>query len=196
VIRWLRARPITSFLVLAFGISYLIGFPGLMAYSAWAPPQPRVLQTYFSRVLVVWGPGLAAILLTWIAQGSEGVIGLLSRLVPHRSDLPWAMWIFLAGATSSGLALGLAGVSVDELSGAIRSAGVLLLGHFVLQVVIVSAGEELGWRGWLLPRLSERGTRLRATLITAACWGSGTDLYSCPALRLPHSSCSRCSGCL
>src|SRR5205085_4537504 len=30
---------------------------------------------------------------------------------------------------------------------------------------------ELGWRGWLLPALAGRMTRLRATVVVAAIWG-------------------------
>lgn len=180
--RWFGEHPIAGFLLLTFGISYLIGFPALITYTAWAPPQPRVLRTYASRVLVVYGPGLAAILLSLLAQGRPGATDLVRRLVPRRRDLPWAVWIVLAGAVSSGLALARAGVSFGELVGAIRSAGLLLLTHCVLQILIVSIGEELGWRGWLLPRLLERFTRLRATLLTAAAWG----LWHGPLLLSPQ----------
>lgn len=182
--RWFGEHPIAGFLLLTFGISYLIGFPALITYTAWAPPQPRVLRTYASRVLVVYGPGLAAILLSLLAQGRPGATDLVRRLVPRRRDLPWAVWIVLAGAVSSGLALARAGVSFGELVGAIRSAGLLLLTHCVLQILIVSIGEELGWRGWLLPRLLERFTRLRATLLTAAAWG----LWHGPLLLSPRTT--------
>lgn len=47
-----------------------------MAHAAWAPPQPRVLQTYVSRLLVVQGPGIAALLLTMLTRGRPGVMGL------------------------------------------------------------------------------------------------------------------------
>jgi membrane protease YdiL (CAAX protease family) len=182
VSRWLRDRPIAGFLLLAFGLSYLVGFPTLIGYTAWAPPQPRVLRTYASRVLVVYGPGLAAILLSLLARGRTGAADLIRRLVPHPSDLRWGPWIVVAGALSSALALAFAGVSWGQLTGSIRSAGFLLLTHFILQVVVVSIGEELGWRGWLLPRLLERHNRLRATCLTAAAWGlwHGPLLLSSP----------------
>lgn len=180
--RWLADRPVAAYLLLGFGISYLIGFPALMAYSAWAPPQPRVLQTYVSRLLVVQGPGIAALLLTMLTRGRPGVMGLVARLVPRRADLPWAVGILLAGVISSGVAFALAGVALGHLASTVRSAGVLLAAHFFLQFVIVSIGEELGWRGWLLPRLLERHSRLRATLLTAAAWGlwHGPLLLSSP----------------
>ena len=124
-----------------------------------------------SRLVVVYGPGIAAMLLTMLASGRLGAMGLVRRLVPRRSDLPLAAGILLVGVISSGVAFAIAGISLSRLASAISSTGVLLVTHFILQILIVSIGEELGWRGWLLPRLLERQTPLRATLLTAAAWG-------------------------
>jgi membrane protease YdiL (CAAX protease family) len=73
-------------------------------------------------------------------------------------------------------------VPVSQVSNAVSSASVLLFAHFVLQILIVSVGEELGWRGWLLPRLLESHTRLVATLLTATAWSfwHGPLLLSSP----------------
>ena len=169
--RWLRKHPIPGFLLLTFAVSYLIGAPLLMAYLAWAPSQPTILRTYFSRVLVVYGPGFAALFMTFACDGRGGVVLLLKRLIPHVSDLPWGLLIFLVGFGSAACALKSAGASTAQFTEAIGSAGGVLIGHFVLQILIIAVGEELGWRGWLLPRLLERVSRLRAALIVGAAWG-------------------------
>lgn len=147
MIHWLRAYPIVGFLVLTFVISYLIGMPALFAYSAWAPDQPPVLRTYLSRTLVVYGPGLAAILMVAIAHGHKGTAALLRRLIPGPGDLPWALVIVLIGVATSGLALAHAGVSTAQFTAAIGSAGGLLAVHFLLQILIVSIGEECNYNG-------------------------------------------------
>jgi uncharacterized protein len=169
--RWLRTHPIPGFLLLTFAVSYLIGTPLLMAYPAWAPAQPTILRTYLSRVVVVYGPGVAALLMTFALHGRGGVVRLLKRLIPRVSDIPWALLILVAGFGSAALALKSVGASTAQFAEAIGSARGLLVGHFVLQILIVSIGEELGWRGWLLPRVLERVSRLRATLVVAAVWG-------------------------
>jgi membrane protease YdiL (CAAX protease family) len=168
--RWLRGHPISGFLLLTFVASYLIGTPILMAYSAWAPAQPPMLRTYFSRTLIVYGPGVASLLMTFIFCGREGILILLKRLMPRASDMPWALLILLVGFGGAAIALKGAGASTSQLEEAIRTAGGLLIGHFALQVLIISIGEELGWRGWLLPRLLERATRLRATIFVGVAW--------------------------
>lgn len=168
---WLRQHPVIGFVLLAYGISYLIGIPVLFAVSAWAPGASQPLDTYLSRVLVVYGPGLAALLLAWITRGGEGCFKLIARLLPKWAELPWAMGILIVGGLSSSFALLLTGVELRELLSVVRANAMLLLIHFVLQILIVSVGEELGWRGWLLPRLLERTDRLRATLLLALLWG-------------------------
>jgi membrane protease YdiL (CAAX protease family) len=75
------------------------------------------------------------------------------------------------GALASASAALLAGVELDTLRRMLESNAALLLAHFVLQVGIVATGEELGWRGWLLPILLKRTSRLRAALAVAGVWG-------------------------
>lgn len=171
VTRWFRKHPIAGFLLLAFAITYLIGVPVAMAGWAWAPTEPLVLRNYLPRVLVVYGPGLAAILMASMTYGRTGAAALLRRLVPRPSDLAWALVVMLVGAVSSGLALANAGVPAAHFAQAIDAAGTLLAWHFALQMLVVAAGEEMGWRGWLLPRLLERTSRLRAAVIVGAVWG-------------------------
>lgn len=169
--RWFGKHPIAGFLLLTFAISYLVGLPFAMAYLAWAPAEPLLLRTYLPRVLVTYGPGLAAILMASITYGRTGAAALLRRLVPRPADVPWVLAIVLIGAISCFLALANAGVPVAHFAEAIDSAGALLVGHCVLQILVVAVGEEIGWRGWLLPRLLERTSRLRATVIVGAVWG-------------------------
>lgn len=168
---WLREHPVAGFVLLAFGISYLLGLPVLLVFSGWFPFASPLLQTYLPRILVVYGPGLAALILTRLAVGGPGIPLLLRRLLPARPDLPWALAILGLGAGSSTAALLFSGVEAAVVLSVLRANGALLLAHLALQILIVAVGEELGWRGWLLPRLLERTTRLRATLLTAGLWG-------------------------
>ena len=164
--RW----PLACFIVLAFSMSYLIGGPVLMALSMMIPSDYPLLRTYGARLLVVWGPGLAAIALAWNRTGRAGVVELLCRLAPAKSDLPWVALVLAASALTSTAALLFAGVEAREVVAVLQTGACLLLAHFLLQLVLVAAGEELGWRGWLLPQLSLTKSRLVATLLTATVW--------------------------
>ena len=158
-------------MLLAFGISYLVGGPALLAGASLIPARAALLHTYAPRILVVFGPGLAALVLAHLSQRDGGAAGLLRRLVPSWTDVAWAAGALLGGASASTAALCVAGVSLQEIGRAVSAHGGLLVAHGALQLGIVATGEELGWRGWLLPRLAERTNRLQATLVTAGLWG-------------------------
>lgn len=165
---WLATHQVAGFVLLAFGISYLIGLPMLLmalsVVTSWG-----MLESYVPRILVVFGPGIAALILAHSAR-RDGVTRLLRSLLPIRADLAWVVGILVTSAITSALALQITGVSSADALRNLRAHGHLLLAHFALQLFVVAIGEELGWRGWLLPALAERATRLRATLVTAAIW--------------------------
>jgi len=53
---------------------------------------------------------------------------------------------------------------------ALRQGGVLLLVAFLFQSLIRMYGEEFGWRGYLLPELTARWGRVRATAAVGVVW--------------------------
>ena len=176
--RWLRAHPVAGFMLLAFGISYLVGFPLLMIGSGLLPTRWSLAHAYLPRVGVTYGPAIAALVLAWLTRAPDTPRGLLRRALPRWRDLPLALAILLVGAATSSAALLAAGVAPGELSAAVLGHGGTLAAHLALQLAIVALGEEIGWRGWLLPTLAARTTRLRATLGVGAIWG----LWHAPAL--------------
>jgi len=67
-------------------------------------------------------------------------------------------------------AYALAGWRPDALAASLREAWPLLSIHVPLQILIIGLGEELGWRGWLLPSLTARYGLSGATLFTGIIW--------------------------
>lgn len=176
--RRLRAHPVAGFVLLAFAISYLVGMPLLMVGSGLLPTRWSLAHAYLPRVGVTWGPALAALVLARVTRAPDTGRGLLRGFVPWRRDVPLAIGIVLAGAATSAAALVAAGVARADLLAAVREHGALLAAHLALQLAVVALGEELGWRGWLLPVLAARTTRVRAALGVGAIWG----LWHAPAL--------------
>lgn len=168
--RWLRTHPVAGFVVLAFGISYLIGGPVLMLGSGMIPQHAPLLRAYAPRVFVVYGPALAALIMAGFTSAG-GAMALLRRWRPSRLDAWMASGIFVAACAIAAVALWAGGNSVSELWRVVRVNGWILFAHFALQFAVVATGEELGWRGWLLPQLMSRMSRLRAALGTGVIWG-------------------------
>jgi uncharacterized protein len=164
------ARPrgqIAAFFVLTFAISWgvalvIVVFPALVErlfgeLSAFHP----------LFVLAVWGPTLAALLLTWRHERADGIRRLAVMLLRWRFGFQW--WSFLlVGIPFIGMILATALGAQPAIE--ITSPGMLLA---VLLILLVTGplGEELGWRGFVLPRLLDRATPLAASLVIGAAWG-------------------------
>ena len=75
------------------------------------------------------------------------------------------------------------GVTADQLTFVVvlQAATGVLLGPILN--FIPCLGEELGWRAFLLPMLSERFSRPKATLLTGLIWG----LWHAPMIALGHN---------
>ena len=149
-------HEVALYLVLAYVISW----------SIW----PLVLLNPKSSPLVPFGPGLAAVLVALMAGGRHELSGLLRQLLRWRVKARWygiALGVpFAICAAALGGAL-IAGANVPrwEPSDVLQVAGSLLV-----TMVIVGVFEELGWRGFLLPRLQRDRDALRAALLVGLAW--------------------------
>ena len=150
-------RAIAAFLVLVFPLSWyswLLGFADDPGNSGINP-------------LGV----LAAALLVAAAGGWKGFTGWLRGILRVR-----ASWRVYATALLLPAALAAASVAVAVALGSEFPAGEALArwkevpDAFLFILLFVALGEEPGWRGWLLPRLQERMTPLKAALAVAPVW--------------------------
>lgn len=124
--------------------------------------------------LVVYAPSLVAIAVTFLRRGRAGLADLFRSLLRVR-----ARWTWIAIALLGYPALWLA-VSLVEAAGGGRLAGFdfqpwlvalpLVLLHGQLLTDPGALGEELGWRGFALPRLLELIDARTAALILGVVW--------------------------
>ena len=123
-------------------------------------------------VVMVFIPALLSISLTAVSEGRAGVRSLLGKLAHWRISLKWVVialaLAFVIRLTMSLIALGLGIISTVQL----RPGGPAQ--YVILAVIffIFAIPEELGWRGYALPKLLERYSPLAAGLIVGALWGS------------------------
>ena len=78
-------RPITSFVLLSFAISWVIWLPTLLAYRGVLTVTPSVWLHYAGAS----GPISAALLVEWVSRGRPGVGELLARLGQWRFGAGW-----------------------------------------------------------------------------------------------------------
>jgi membrane protease YdiL (CAAX protease family) len=117
-----------------------------------------------------FGPGvsLAAVIVVALTEGRRGVGALLRQLTRWRVGWRWyavALGLPLAAtllAVAANVRLGAPAPAAAQLAG--WPSAVLL---FPLYFLLFGAAEELGWRGYALPRLQRRHGALVATLLLA-----------------------------
>ena len=161
-------RGILLFLVLSLGFSICYWLQNLY----WPKGSlPSVIEWILWGVFRDFGPAIAAVITIAWEHGRTGLKELAGSLVRWR--VSWRMYILaLLGA----VALNAIGASVAFLLfnvpfsiGQLQPGRMALL-FFVLAIVDGPLGEEIGWRGYLLPRLLERTTAVRASFLIGFIW--------------------------
>jgi membrane protease YdiL (CAAX protease family) len=144
--------------------------------------------------LGVVAPGLVALVLTALLQGRDGVLSLLDGI--RRWNVAPRFYLFAAGYMVA-IKLG-AAVVHRWWAGAWPAVGetpLILLLLATIPSTVVQAGEEVGWRGYALPRLAARVGLGGATIVLGIVWatwhlplflipGSGSDGQSFPLYLL------------
>ncbi|MBU8536617.1 CPBP family intramembrane glutamic endopeptidase [Falsiroseomonas tokyonensis] len=182
----LQRNPTLAFFTITFGISWglaaifwILSSLGLEFLNG---DQPGL----FARglfLLAVWGPNFSAVLVTWRIGGRDGLRDLFSRLSPRRAGAGWwtiAVVLPIALlAISVLLAKPFADVGFARLA---PDSWTVLLTFLGLSLIGGPLGEELGWRGFALPRMAKRMTPLAATLLIGLAWGA----WHLPVLVVPQ----------
>lgn len=131
--------------------------------------QPPISQGVF--LLGVFIPGILALALTFRAQGEPGVRRILSRAVNIHVD--WRWYLFAIGYVPAVkmFAAAMHRVLTGEWPTFGHESIVLMLAALVVSTW-VQAGEEIGWRGYALPRMSRRLRVGPASVILGIIWAS------------------------
>lgn len=165
----LTARPRLAFITLSF----------LLAWSIWIPAGLWAHKLFLPAVLVgAWTPTFAAVLLTAVSDGAAGVRHYLSGLLKWRVGLRWWLVTLFSIAAISYVAIGiyvLMGGAVPPLNlpkGVSHSAWPLVAA--IAFVINIFAGgplaEDVGWRGYFLPKLRESMPAFDASLLVGVVW--------------------------
>ncbi len=156
---FLQCNPIIPFVILVF----LLPTPILLLLFVNLPLEPILI--YAS-----WTPNMAAFLvLGLILREKGGIKQLLSGWGKWRVEVKWYL-ISFSPMFIAFVAAGIYFMLGGKLSSPVQPLGFTLLISFILSIVTGATGEELGWRGFLLPRLQERFNALISTLIVGLIW--------------------------
>jgi membrane protease YdiL (CAAX protease family) len=169
----MRRYPLFFFFFMSYAFSWIITIPYVL--SVWGILAGDYSIAYIIKPFV--GPMLAAIIMTGITEGKSGLLRLKDRLKQRNAGWRWYMFILL-------------GIPMMILIGIIIQPGllasfqglapVLLVtypAYFFIVFFGVALPEEIGWRGFALPRMQPRYGPLWGTLLLGVLWAFWHLLY-------------------
>jgi uncharacterized protein len=172
--RQMKKYSLFIFFILTFALTWSMWVPAVWikaegSASLLGPDSP-VGQ------LARWAPGIAAIILTAIITRKKGVGELFRPLKAWRVNVGWYLFALLFQPVLFIVARWIDSLfgNTYEIISPLSSVDAPIA--FVVPVVIITAipgafMEELGWRGFALPRLQNKNNALFASIILGLIWG-------------------------
>ncbi len=131
-------------------------------------------------ILLGWGFIFASLIMTGLTLGREGVIALLKRFLIWRVGWKWYLAPFLLApaliiggvylnAALNGVPPDFSTVMAYKIFGKSAYLPFFILPFFMVD--FIANGEEMGWRGYVLPRLQAKHSALTSALILGVIWG-------------------------
>jgi len=168
--RWVQNRSLFLFFLLAYLISWGVEIP--LALQAQGVTHSKL--PFSVHYLAGYGPMLAALIMTGLVEGGEGLRNLFGRMLKWRLKPVW--WLAAISPLVIYLLLGaIIGLvqrqTVDfRLLGQVDFLPGLGLAALPLWILTFGIGEETGWRGYALPRLQNGRSALAATFVLWIFW--------------------------
>jgi membrane protease YdiL (CAAX protease family) len=163
--QWMSQHPLFSYFFLAYAISWILFIPYVLA--EWGYLQGNYTLFY---ILHVFGPALAALLMTSVSEGKAGLGILRQSLKQWRA--PWQWYLFILLGIPALVMLGII-IQPGALQGYKGFTTSLLAGYPISVIAVffgVGLGEEPGWRGFALPRMQKQYGSLMGTLLLGVLW--------------------------
>jgi membrane protease YdiL (CAAX protease family) len=167
-----RRRALVAYFVLTYLISWAIELPLALSYQ-------RVIHIrvpFALHYLASFGPLLAAVIVTLAQDGWVGVRGLFSGPGRRRVERVYLLFAVVAPVVLFALVVAVSGI-VQGAWPDLRSLGqpdylpeIGILPTLGLWLLTFGLGEEVGWRGFALPRLQVERPALSASLLLGALW--------------------------
>jgi membrane protease YdiL (CAAX protease family) len=160
-----KRHSLITFFFLTYALTWILWLP-LVFLRDTIPAAPALVLVLLGSLI----PSTLAIVLTAIVFGRRSLGTLLSRLLIWRVNPLWYVMLMLGPLTLAG---GMVALNAF-VGGPAINVGVALLTVMITLVFFIfpgsALGEEIGWRGYALPRLQYRRSALSASLILGVIW--------------------------
>lgn len=154
------------YFALAFGITWGLQLPAVLAHDGLVAGTE---QQYMNLAgMGLFGPMIAALVVARIEDGPGGAGKFFRSIWKWRVSPIWYGVTLVLPAVGYVVVRAVAGFVVTDAGPWLFPPG---NAQRVAAMFIAPIGEEIGWRGYALPRLQERFGRIQAGVILGALWG-------------------------
>lgn len=168
ILNWLSKNPIAGFFALTF----------FLAWSIWLPLGLLSPDNYILALPGAWAPSISALFLLRLSQGKEGVRLFLKKVIHWRVGIQWYLVVLFGIAAIAYLAIGIGillgipapGISLPNGLPPEALPGALPIIFLVNIFLGGPLAEDIGWRGYILPKLRERMSVWNASLLIGGVW--------------------------
>ncbi len=161
-----RDHPLISYFIFAYAFSWLISLPYLL--SVWGVIKGDFLTLFALKQWV--GPALAAIMMTGMIDGKKGLVKLRNRLRQWRAGWPWYLFALVGIPVLVIVGVIVQPGALDRFQGIPIQLWFTYLFTFIGVFIGVGLPEEVGWRGFALPRMQKRFGPFKASLLLGILW--------------------------
>lgn len=140
-------------------------FTVALTFVTYTLPLPTESRALGFAALVVFIPSIVAIVIAFLTEGLSAVKSLLGYLTAWGTGWKWYGLALLIG-----FGLRLAVTFLALITGLITHIDLTGFSPFLIIVFIFATAEELGWRGYALPRLLKSQPPLAASLLLGIPW--------------------------
>lgn len=163
----MKKHPLLWFFLLTFSITWGLAAFFLAANAFFDNPFGDMSITNPIFILAVWGPNIAAFIIVTITKGGNGLATLLKKFIPIRASVFWYFLVLFL--------FPLAGILINLISSTPIRITELPKKEVIslILAILVSGpiGEELGWRGYALPRILEKRSAIVSAILLGLPWG-------------------------
>lgn len=165
---WLKNNPLPGFFVLTF----------IIAWSIWLPLGIFAPEQVLLTLPGAWAPTISALLLIGLSEGRGSIHRFLKRVLHWRVGLQWYLVVLFGTvaiayvAISNGMLFGISAPKISLPDGLPEEALFGMLPIIFLINIFMGGplAEDIGWRGYILPKLHERMHTLHASLLIGIIW--------------------------
>lgn len=168
-IKKMDRKKLLVFLILTFLWSWILWIIGLKYLS------DGVNQETISKFLVfffvgVYGPTISGIITTFFFDGLTGVVNLIKKVFIWKVPLKYYIYLILLPLIFVIIGIALYSQFIGEIGGFDKTAYLTIPTILLSGLYAGPLGEELGWRGFLLPEFQKSYSNLKSAIIIGFIW--------------------------